>query len=349
MANLFTPYKPPYSLEEMIERTGTMLQATASVAFHLITKTQTKFGASVEVTDRCNAGCNYCYVYEPDWDQKKRMQGYLQLSPSEYKVKEKQVFATLEKLKKQGIVHVTVVGGDPALAPKAIQRAAEMFPVVWVVTNGAGKLPPLPRSAVVFVSIDGPPEFHNQSRDPLGFFAKNHYGNLTGMSAAIVRNINQSERGAYAHITLSKPTLDKFSDTVDWLVGDVKKLRGIAVSGTASKSKSDPFTFTLHDRQQFKQMIVDSAQRYGWDLFPFNQPITNNYLFDEEHIIDGPSSCSVAQRIESLDFDGNSVGKCVLRDETLCETCVCNITGLAKAIDHVDLRTISGVIQASFG
>lgn len=96
-------------------------------------------------------------------------------------------------------------------------------------------------------------------------------------------------------------------------------------------------------------MIAEVAQKYGWDLFPFNKPIVNNFLFDEEHIIYSPDNCSVAKRVESLDFNGKNVGKCVLRNETLCETCVCNVTGLARAIDRVHLPTISGVLRASFG
>jgi sulfatase maturation enzyme AslB (radical SAM superfamily) len=349
MTKQFVPYQPSYSLEAGVERGIDALKAVATVASHLIFKTQTKFAASVEITDQCNAGCHYCYVYPSDWDQSQRIQGYMQLSVQEHRLKEKQVFETLEKLRKQGIVHVTLVGGETALAPKAIRRAAELFPVVWVVTNGAAKLPSLPNSVVVFVSLDGSPEFHNQSRDPLGFFDKCKYGNLTGMSAAIARNINESERGAYVHLTLTKAALTHFSDTVDWLVTDIKKLRGIVVSGTAAKSKVDAFAFTIEDRQQLKQLIVNAAKRYGWELFPFNQPTVNNFLFDEEYIIQSPSQCSVAERVISLDFNGESVGKCVLRDDTLCETCVCNITGLARGINAVDLGTILGIIRASFG
>jgi sulfatase maturation enzyme AslB (radical SAM superfamily) len=349
MTNHFSPHQPPYSLSEKLSRTSAILRATATVVFHLIRRTQTKFAASVEVTDRCNAGCHYCYVYQPEWDQNQRMQGYMQLSVEEHRQKEKQVFETLERLKTSGIVHLTVVGGETALAPKVVQQAAAMFPVVWVITNGAAKLPQLPNSAVVFVSVDGPPDYHNHSRDPLGFFTNHRYGELTGMSAAMLRNIDQSERGVFVHITLTRQSLGYFPSTVDWLVRDVRKLRGIVVSGAATKSKSDPVCLTLEDRQWLKQMIAASAQTYGWELFPFNQPQVNHFLFDEENIVYDASSCSVSKRVESLDLNGKSVGKCVLRDETLCETCVCNITGLARAIDRVDLRTISGIIRASFG
>jgi len=283
-------------------------------------QSQTAFGASVEVTDRCNAGCHYCYVYPPEWDQKQRIQGYLQLTAEAHREKEQQVFETLEKLKKKEIVHVTLVGGETALAPKALQRASELFPIVWVVTNGAAKLPNLPRSAVIFVSIDGPPECHNRSRDTLGFFANHRYGELTGMSAAIVRNINQSERGAFAHITVTKETLEKFPETVDWLVRDVKKLRGIVVSGAATKDKADPLTLQVQDRQALKKMIEGAASQYGWELLPFNTPKVNDLLFDEEHLIRTPEQCTVSRRVESLDFNGKKVGKCVLRDEAICET-----------------------------
>lgn len=349
MTNQFTPYNPPYSLGDFFEQCGALLHAGATIASHLVLQTQTKFAASVEVTDRCNAGCHYCYVYPPEWDQQQRLRGYMQLPKEEHRQKEKKVFETLERLKKKGIVHVTVVGGETALAPRAIQRAAELFPVVWVVTNGAVKLPILPRSAVVFVSIDGPPELHNRSRDPLGFFANYRYGELTGMAAVIARNINQSERGAYMHITLTPQSINHFPAAVDWIVKDIEKLRGIVVSGAATKDKADPVTFQHQDRQKLKQIIAASAQKYGWELFPFNQPKVNDFLFDEKYIIDSPSSCSVAQRVESLDFDGNSVGKCVLRNETLCETCVCNITGLARGIDSFHTPTILGLLKASFG
>lgn len=349
MTNRFVPYNPSYSLNEFFERSKAIIYAGTTVASNLARQTQIKFAASIEVTDRCNAGCHYCYVYPPEWNQKQRMQGYMQLLPDEHRQKEKQVFETLEKLKKNGIIHVSIVGGETALAPKAILKASELFPVVWVITNGAAKLPKLPRSTTIFVSIDGPPEYHNSSRDPLGFFAKQHYGKLSGMSAAIVRNINESERGAYCHITLTRQSLEYFPDAVDWLVRDVQKLRGIVVSGAAAKDKTDPITFSLQDRQVLKQVIANQAQKYGWKLFPFNQPLVNNFLFDEQHIIYTPSNCSVAKRVESLNFDGKNVGKCVLRDEISCETCICNITGLARAIDCVDLPTIFGIIRASFG
>ena len=349
MTNHFSPYKPPYTLHEKLNRFGEILNASATVASHLVLQTRTKFAASVEITDRCNAGCHYCYVYPSEWSQRQRIQGYMQLSPEEHHLKEKQVFETLEQLKKQGFVHITLVGGETALAPKAIQRAAELFPVVWVVTNGTAKVQNLPRSAVVFVSIDGLPDYHNRSRDPLGFFAKNHYGGINGMAAVIIRNINESERGAYVHITLTQQSMQYFPDAVDWLIRDVKKLRGIIVSGVATKSKADPVTLQLQDRQILKQMIAACADKYGWELFPFNQPQVNDFLFDEKHTINNPSSCSVAKRVESLNFEGKSVGKCVLRDETLCETCVCNITGLARGIDSFDIPTILGVLSASFG
>lgn len=78
-------------------------------------------------------------------------------------------------------------------------------------------------------------------------------------------------------------------------------------------------------------------------------PLLMIIFLDESHTIQGQSNRSVAERIKSLDFDDNSVGNCILREETLCETCVCNVTGLAIAIDHLDMRTISSVVQAAYG
>jgi MoaA/NifB/PqqE/SkfB family radical SAM enzyme len=345
----FVPFEPPYSDSQRFHATFNIMRAVGEVGLNLLLRTKTKFAASVEITDSCNAGCNYCYVYDESWDQNKRIKGYLELDKEDHKKMEKEVLNTLIKLKRKGIVHVTLVGGEPTLASDIIHEAAKLFPVVWVVTNGARRFSTLPNNVVIFVSIDGPPEQHNSSRDPLGFFEKYQYGGLEGMSAAIVKNINTSERGAYVHVTLAKDSIEMLEETVDWLVKDLVKLRGIIVSGTATSSLEDPNTFTISDRENLNKRIVICAKKYGWKLFPFNQPKVNEYLFSESGIIRSPEQCSVAGRVESIGFDGQSVGKCVLRDNILCETCVCNITGLARGIDSLDMNTIAGVIKATYG
>ncbi|MBW4422019.1 MAG: radical SAM protein [Myxacorys californica WJT36-NPBG1] len=347
--HLFTPYSPDYSLREKLQRTATILHASAFAVTRLLQNKKIQFAASVEITDRCNAGCHYCYVYPQEWDQRQRLQGYLQLSKAEHSEKERQVFQTLDQLKQAGIIHVTLVGGEPALAPHIIQYAANLFPIIWVVTNGAARLPLLPRSVSAFVSLDGPPDHHNQSRDPMGFFANHHYEGNTGMAAAIARNINQSERGAFVHLTLTRPAVERFPEAVSWVVRTVTKLRGIIVSGTTAKTKDDPAAFTLEDRQRLKQLIEAAAQTYGWSLFPFNQPKANEFLFNAEHIIDTPSNCLVSQLTKTVDFDGRAVGKCVLRDEMDCQTCLCNMTALTQAIAQFDVKTIRGVSRANFG
>lgn len=350
----FTIYQPSYTIFEKLERwwavTRTVVGALKIVYYSKRTKTRAAFGASVEITDRCNAGCNYCYVYPSDWDQNKRISGYMQFPPMEHREAQDQVYLSLKQLKSKGIVHVTLVGGEPLLAPKVIYRAAEMFPVCWVVSNGSAKFPKnMPRSVVMSVSVDGPPDFHNQSRDPKGFFSKHQYGDLTGLSAVVVRNINESQRGAFIHITLTRKSMNYFAETVDWLLRDVKKLRGIMVSGAATKNTLDPNTLSSTDRQLIKNMIDKAADKYGWNLFPFNQPKVNSFLFDEENIIFRSNQCSISNRVDSIGFDGKSVGKCVLRDDTDCQTCVCNLTGLMRGVKSLDRPTLEGLYRSCFG
>jgi radical SAM protein with 4Fe4S-binding SPASM domain len=55
--------------------------------------------ASIEVTERCNARCGYCYVKNN--------------SPKELPTK--QLFAAIEKLSKNGIIHLHITGGEPFL------------------------------------------------------------------------------------------------------------------------------------------------------------------------------------------------------------------------------------------
>ncbi|MGR3274779.1 radical SAM protein [Acaryochloris marina NIES-2412] len=351
--SLFIPYQPKYSPLGWVKRNfiiaRAFLGAITIVFKSRLQKQSLPFGASVEITDRCNAGCHYCYVYPSDWKQTQRVKGYLQLAPAEHKAKDQAIYQTLDQLSHQGMVLATLVGGEPTLAPRVIQYAGRKFPVVWVVTNGSGKFPKVPRSVVYSVSIDGPPDHHNQTRDPLGFFKNHTYQDLHGMAAAIVRNINESERGAYAHITLTKSSLDLFPETVEWLVTSVTKLRGIMVSGAATQSPAAPNTLTLADRQTMKEMIEAAAAQYGWDLFPFNQPAVNSYLFDAPFVIQNATQCTVARRVTSLGFDGQSVGKCILRDATDCQTCVCNLTGLMRGVATADRPSLKGLYQACLG
>jgi sulfatase maturation enzyme AslB (radical SAM superfamily) len=349
MNKQFVIYEPYYSFKERVSRYITLSKAILTGLTKKLIHSEYKPAGSIEITDRCNAGCQHCYVYPPEWNQKQRMQGYLELSSYEHSNQERQVERNLKRLKEQGVIHLVVVGGEPALVPQAIQRAAELFPLVWVVTNGVAKLPQLPRSAVIFVSIDGSPDYHNRIRDPLGYFAAHRYENLTGMSAAIVRNINESERGAFCQITLTPQSLSLFPETVDWLIHAVKKLRGIIVFGATAKDPKDPLAFKLEDRQLLKQMITTQAKKYGWNLFPFNQPKVNEFLFDEKYILYHSASCPVAKQVISLGFDGKNVGKCLLRDDASCETCVAGMTGVARAVERFDFPTILGILRASFG
>ena len=345
----FYPYRPKYSPFEILERAFSLTEGLGQVAVQSFQGTEKSIAASVEITDRCNAGCHYCYVYPREWDQKQRLQGYLNLPKERREDKESQVIQRLHNLRDSGVVHVTLVGGEPSLAPNVIRVAADLFPIVWVVSNGAASLPALPKSVSVFVSMDGPPDFHNQSRDPMGFFDNHHYENTKGMSAAVARNINQSERGAYVHLTLPKGAIELFPEAVDWLVTTITKLRGIIISGTTGNSKLDPVAYGLSDRRRLKRLVESAAEKYGWELFPFNQPLTNSFMFDEDKVIHDPSECLVAQTVNSLDFDGKSTGKCILRDEADCETCMCNITGMSRAIEKADLNTIFGVLRAFSG
>ena len=345
----FYPYRPTYSPFETLERAFSLTGSLGQLALKSLQGIEKNIAASVEITDRCNAGCHYCYVYPREWNQKQRLQGYLNLPKGQLKDRESQVIQRLYSLKDSGVVHVTLVGGEPSLAPNVIRAAADLFPIVWVVSNGAASLPALPNSVSVFVSMDGPPEFHNQSRDPMGFFDNHHYKNTQGMSAAISRNINRSERGAYVHLTLPKVAIELFPEAVDWLVTTITKLRGVIISGTTGNSKLDPVAYDLSDRRRLKALVESAAEKYGWELFPFNQPLTNSFMFDEDKVIHDPSECLVAQTVNSLDFDGKSTGKCILRDEADCETCMCNITGMSQAVEKADISTIFSVLRAFSG
>lgn len=104
--------------------------------------------ASVDITYRCTLNCLHCYFIKQGFSR--------ELSDKEW-------LAKLKKTRKKGILVMWWVGGEPLLRQNLIEKARNMFPFNFLVTNGIFPLPNW-KDVAIFVSLDGTRDYHDQIR-----------------------------------------------------------------------------------------------------------------------------------------------------------------------------------------
>lgn len=107
---------------------------------------------SADIVNVCNLHCKHCYW----WLNRKEEEG---LSAEEWRKIARNVF------KKNHVLNITLVGGEPLLRPDVIQVFCEEMPRrVCVVTNGTFPLKRFDGLYFYWVSIDGNEEIHDRIR-----------------------------------------------------------------------------------------------------------------------------------------------------------------------------------------
>ncbi|MDY6958567.1 MAG: hypothetical protein SVK08_05370 [Halobacteriota archaeon] len=117
-----------------------------------------KYFAEIDVTDNCNLRCGHCYHFN---------------GKQEF-VKEELPFKIwkerLDNLYQEGVRFLLLVGGEPALREDVLMYANELFPMIYVITNGTIVIPK-EFNHLLFVSIDGSEERNDMIRGR-GIFSK---------------------------------------------------------------------------------------------------------------------------------------------------------------------------------
>jgi hypothetical protein len=155
--------------------------------------------AEVFLTDTCNLRCRGCWFFEHDLDKA----GGREVSD----LGELRQFA--ERLRDNGITHVLLLGGEPALVPDRIRVFAETLPYVTVVTNGTRKVP---RDGLENINIavslwgGGPLDDELRGHRPNG-------SRWTGLMDRALRNYQDDLRAVWIY-TISEPGLPYIEETV---------------------------------------------------------------------------------------------------------------------------------------
>jgi len=114
--------------------------------------------AEVDLTDVCNLRCSHCYHFDGKDEFQK---GKLPIDVWRER---------FDQLYKKGIRFILLVGGEPTLRRDVLKLADEIFPYIYVITNGTIKMP-REFQHTLFVSMDGNERTNDAIRGK-GVFAK---------------------------------------------------------------------------------------------------------------------------------------------------------------------------------
>lgn len=147
----------------------------------------TKYFAEVDVTDNCNLRCKHCYHFK---------------GKSKFNVKELPLDVwkgRFEGLHKRGIRFIILVGGEPSIRKDVLMLADEIFPFVYIITNGTIKVPD-GFNRTLFVSLEGLEKINDSIRGK-GVFEK------------VMRNYSGDKR-VVINVTVSKDNYKEVGDVV---------------------------------------------------------------------------------------------------------------------------------------
>jgi MoaA/NifB/PqqE/SkfB family radical SAM enzyme len=194
-----------------------------------------KYFAEIDVTDNCNLRCKHCYHFN---------------GKSEFKTKELPIEYWKERFNdiyKKGVRFVLLVGGEPALRKDVLKLADEMFPFIYVITNGTIKIPE-EFNHLLFVSLDGMEE-------------KNDFIRGKGVFSKVLKNYSGDKRVAI-NMTITKDNYNNLENVV--ILAKENGLRGVVCNICASGTDVKIPMFIKRDE---RKMIIDELKRVK-SLYP---------------------------------------------------------------------------------
>lgn len=185
--------------------------------------------AEVDLTDACNLRCHHCYHFDgKDEFQKDR------LSLDVWRKRFGQLY-------KKGIRFVLLVGGEPALRQDVLRLADEIFPYIYVITNGTIKIPS-EFQHTLFVSMDGKENANDAIRGK-GVFAK------------IIKNYSGDNR-VIINMTVNMRNYQELEDVV-WIAKN-NGFRGVVCNlYTPTLGKTNPMF--INEKQ--RKIIINEFKR----------------------------------------------------------------------------------------
>jgi len=196
--------------------------------------------AGFKITHRCNLRCRACPFWRRPGDD----------------VSFDRAIEAMDQLHAAGVRNLIFEGGEPLLwrdgehqIEALVAEAKKRFFAVGITTNGT--LPLESEANIVWVSVDGMRETHNQNRG-LVF-------------DQVMENIRASSHPKLlANITISRLNVDEIPEVVRFLA-DIEQLKGITIQFFYPYAESENLELTPGQRREVLGRLID-MKREGYPL-----------------------------------------------------------------------------------
>jgi MoaA/NifB/PqqE/SkfB family radical SAM enzyme len=256
---------------------------------------------SFNVADRCPVGCS-CY-----WRAQARVA----------ELTDTQIVDFFHQMKDSGFVHVTLIGGEPYVRPKLLEKIVQIMPTNWLVTSGTTPLLHLPKTTH-FISIDGKDaQTHDTVRGMIGLYER------------ILKHLevarSKGEFPVFIHSVLNVMNYEQIWDILSfWSKNGL--VDGVLFSTlTPIEGARDSFLrLSPCQRIWIVDELLRAKQEFGAMLHMTASMIKR--LHPEVTKLQNPFQCGTAQIIKSISANGEPIGQCVLSAKADCRQCGCVIT-----------------------
>jgi MoaA/NifB/PqqE/SkfB family radical SAM enzyme len=276
-------------------------------------RNRTQFGFSFNLADRCPIGCQ-CY-----WRALDRVT----------ELGDEAVVQFFTQQKAEGMLLATIVGGEPYVRPKLLERVAGILPATWVVTSGTTPLLHL-NSTTHFVSIDGADALtHDMIRQSTGLYAR------------ILKNLKQARTGGPFPVAIHS-VLNRWNYRQIEKILETWESNGLAdyvVFSTATpiRGMGESLNLTNSEREDIVGRLLSAKHSFGKFLAMSEKMILR--LLPSVTATQSPENCLTALRVPSYDAAGKRIPQCILGDKADCSSCGCVITAMFEPFVHFDLPT----------
>ena len=288
-------------------RYARLLPIVAAVA--LKTYKGNAWSFSFNVTDRCPIGCS-CY-----WRAQARVK----------ELDDDSIAAFFHGMRRQGFVHATLIGGEPYVNPRLLERITPIMPTNWIVTSGTTPLRWFPKTTHM-ISIDGKDAAtHNSVRQSAGLFERIE----KHLSSA--RTQWRGEFPAFAHCVLNAINFQQIGDILTYWSGN-QLLDGVVFS-TATPirdAKDNHLRLSEKSRDWIVEELMRQKRRFGDFLCNTESMIQDVHPLETKQ--QTPETCGTAQLTQSFDTAGDRIKRCILSEKADCSECGCVITAIYTSL-----------------
>ena len=247
----------------------------------------TKYFAEVDVTDNCNLRCKHCYHFHG--------KNSFQTQELSLHIWERR----FNRLYREGIRNILLVGGEPALRTDVLMLADRLFPFVYVITNGTIKIPE-DFNHRLYVSIDGSRITNDSIR-----------GN--GVFSRVMRNYSGDKR-VVINMTITRDNYKELEDVIK----TAKKhgFNGVVCNICAAGTDT---SFPMAVRKKERKTIIEELKRIK-TMYPEDFLLSKTMLIWYEHP-DHRGSCHWGD--EALHYDVSWNRRRCFGNNADCSNCGC--------------------------